>query len=108
MRLRCLLALVLALNGLQTAAQSTLPDAPLPQSHRTGWHELKASAPKRHNWFYRHPVLLGLIAGGTIGTVVAIKQYHTCSHRIDGFPYDGTYPCPKSCDGPGVCYWPAK
>ena len=102
--------LVLGCMGLQLTAQSTvdsLPDAPSALvGQRTTWHELKTPAPKHHNWFYRHPVLVGLIAGGTIGGVIAIRQYHTCPSVIDGYGYQGTPPCPNWC-GPHGCTWPS-
>jgi hypothetical protein len=42
-----------------------------------------------------HPVLYGMAAGVATGATIAILTRHTCPHAINGYPYDGTPPCPN-------------
>lgn len=60
---------------------------------------------KHHNWFYRHPVITGAVAGGTFALIWGLTHTNSCPSYINGIPYNGTKPCPKSCEGPGDCYW---
>ena len=46
----------------------------------------------------KHPVIVGLAVGTSVGLTIALVTRHNCPHRINGVPYDGTAPCPK--------YWP--
>lgn len=51
------------------------------------------------NYAARHPVRtkVGLIAiGAGTAVAVALATRHTCPHTINGYPYDGTPPCPNS------------
>lgn len=58
---------------------------------------------------HRHPKLTALTIGAAAGLAIGLATYQKpCPHYIDGFGYDGTRPCPKSCEGPGDCYWPGK
>jgi hypothetical protein len=43
----------------------------------------------------RHPAVTGMVAGVAIGGTIAILTRHTCPHTINGYPYDGTWPCPN-------------
>lgn len=43
----------------------------------------------------RHPVLTGVVGGAAIGVTVGLATRHTCPHMVNGYPYDGTPPCPN-------------
>jgi hypothetical protein len=88
-----------------------VPDAPKPapvyapqEPHILPYYTV-LPAPKHHNWAYRHPIIVGAIAGGTFGLVWGLTHTNSCPSYINGVPYNGTKPCPKSCEGPGDCYW---
>lgn len=42
----------------------------------------------------RHPAVYGIVAGVAIGGTVAILTHHSCPKVVNGYPYDGTPPCP--------------
>lgn len=46
----------------------------------------------------RHPLIYGVAIGAGIGATIGIIQHCSCPSRINGYPYQGTCPCPK--------YWP--
>lgn len=57
---------------------------------------------------HRHPKLTALVIGAAAGTAIGLATYQKpCPSHIDGYGYNGTPPCPKSCDSDG-CYWPGK
>lgn len=94
----------MALTSMLSFAQ--LPDNPAPQpSAVTKWHELHEQ-PRHRIWFVRHPLATEMIVLGAAGALIMhYKWPHSCATKIDGVPYSGTPPCPKSCEGPGDCYW---
>jgi hypothetical protein len=107
------LFVVIALTAIRACAQDSLPDAPSAvkrqdcglKSPCPEWHlDHAIPAVKRHNWFYRHPVATAAIVVGIAGGIVAATRQWGCPNKIDGYPYDGTPPCPKSCEADG-CYW---
>jgi hypothetical protein len=83
-------------------AHITYVTIPCENMPKTEWHTLPP--PKHHNWFYRHPLLTSAIIVGAVGGIVASTRQWGCPSHIDGYPYDGTPPCPKSCEADG-CYW---
>ena len=101
--------------------EASLPDAPssawccksadgvwvIPAVSDLGSGELMlaGTAPK-HNWAYRHPLILGAIAGGTFALIYGLTHRTGCPSTINGYPYSGNgHPCPTKCDSDG-CYWP--
>lgn len=42
----------------------------------------------------RHPALTGVVAGTVAGVSIALATHHSCPHMVNGYPYDGTAPCP--------------
>jgi len=59
---------------------------------------------------HKHPKATAIIVSAAIAIPVGIKLGYQapCKSYYSGVPYNGTPPCPKSCEGPGDCYWPPK
>lgn len=97
--------LVLLLCLASCRAQVSLPDAPTPQPthvYKDGYSSV------HHSWPRRHAFALEMIGLGVAAGVFFYKTWpERCASKIDGFPYDGTPPCPTSCEADG-CYWPGK
>jgi hypothetical protein len=70
------------------------------------WHDIHPHV-RHHNWAYRHPAIVGLIAGGGITLGIALSHRQTCPSVITGYPYTGTPPCPYECSATG-CEWPGQ
>jgi hypothetical protein len=105
------ISLLLAFCLLTPMFGQELPDAPKPvpayapqEPHILPYYTV---LPEKHrSWAYRHRTPLWILGSGAVaaGIVLATRQ-HGCPHYINGVGYDGTPPCPKSCEGPGDCYW---
>lgn len=67
--------------------------------------EIRAS---KKSWVRRHPLLLEGIGLSVAAGIFFYKTWpQRCPSDVDGYPYNGTPPCPKSCESDG-CYWPKK
>jgi hypothetical protein len=58
---------------------------------------------------HRHPKATAIVVGAGVGIGVGLVVGYRkgCPSHVDGYPYDGTPPCPSWCGKDG-CYWPTK
>lgn len=82
---RVLILVLLSVTALAQAPQlkPVQTYAPLPAVHR---------AHHTRTWL----ITLGILAAGAVvGGEIALHQHDTCPKMINGYPYDGTPPCPN-------------
>ena len=44
---------------------------------------------------HRHPVAFGVVSGVAVAVTVSSLTRHVCPATINGYPYNGTPPCPN-------------